>query len=61
MTAMINNQPLSRNLICEKIMNNAKEKMKQIYTTNVVVIEGSIVINIPAKLDDVIYGFNERS
>jgi hypothetical protein len=61
MIAMINNQPLSLNLICETIINATKEKIKQIYSTNVVVIDGSKVVKIPVKLAEVIYGFNERS
>jgi hypothetical protein len=61
MTAIINNQPLSRSLIREKIINITKERIKQIYNTNVVVIDGSIVVKIPVKLAEVIYDFNERS
>jgi hypothetical protein len=38
-----------------------KERIKQIYNTNVAVIDGSIVVKIPVKLVEVIYDFNERS
>jgi hypothetical protein len=43
------------------MINNIKEIIKQINSTNVVVIGGSIVVKIPVKLAEVIYDFNERS
>jgi 5,10-methylene-tetrahydrofolate dehydrogenase/methenyl tetrahydrofolate cyclohydrolase len=58
---IINNQPLSRSFTCETIINIPKDIIKQIYNTNVVVIGGSIVVKIPARLADVIYDFNVRS
>jgi hypothetical protein len=51
MVAIINNQPLYLRFILDIARNKIKKIINPIYNTKDVVIDGSIVVNIPLKFN----------